>query len=144
MCTVDIHDSTTVRSINKPSGTCYHIIAAKMSIGMEANDVNVILNMSVLGKIIEEQPNRLLGRKSAGQLINLIWMNQYLIHLWIQKLGQQLDHQETFLKLLPLLQLLGIFQILRKYSRTSIARTPMARLPWLIRTHFWVPTKFFR
>ena len=22
------------------------------------------------------------------------------------------------------------------YSRTSIARTPMARLPWLIRTHF--------
>ena len=30
-----------------------------------------------------------------------------------------------------------------KYSRTSIARTSMARLPWLIRTHFWVPTKFF-
>ena len=22
------------------------------------------------------------------------------------------------------------------YSQTSIARTPMARLPWLIRTHF--------
>ena len=31
-----------------------------------------------------------------------------------------------------------------KYSRPSIARTPMARLPWLIRTRFWVPTKFFR
>ena len=30
------------------------------------------------------------------------------------------------------------------YSRTSIARTPMACLPWLIRTQFWVPTKFFR
>ena len=30
------------------------------------------------------------------------------------------------------------------YSQTSIARTPMARLPWLIRTRFWVPTKFFR
>ena len=30
------------------------------------------------------------------------------------------------------------------YSRTSMARTPMAPLPWLIRTHFWVPTKFFR
>ena len=30
------------------------------------------------------------------------------------------------------------------YSRTSMARTPMARLPWLIRTRFWVPTKFFR
>ena len=28
-----------------------------------------------------------------------------------------------------------------QYSRTSIARTPMARLPWLIRTRFWVPTK---
>ena len=27
------------------------------------------------------------------------------------------------------------------YSRTSMARTPMARLPWLIRTRFWVPTK---
>ena len=31
-----------------------------------------------------------------------------------------------------------------KYSRTSMARTPMARLPWLIRTRFWVRTKFFR
>ena len=31
-----------------------------------------------------------------------------------------------------------------KYSRTSIALIPMARLPWLIRTRFWVPTKFFR
>ena len=30
------------------------------------------------------------------------------------------------------------------YSRTSIARTPMARLPWLIQTRFWGPTKFFR
>ena len=30
------------------------------------------------------------------------------------------------------------------YSRTSIGRTPMARLPWLIRTRFWVPTKFFK
>ena len=30
------------------------------------------------------------------------------------------------------------------YSRTSIARTPMARLPRLIRTRFWVPAKFFR
>ena len=30
-----------------------------------------------------------------------------------------------------------------KYSRTSIARTPMARLSWLIRFHFWVLTKFF-
>ena len=29
------------------------------------------------------------------------------------------------------------------YSRTSMARTPMARLPWLIRTHFYVPTDFF-
>ena len=31
-----------------------------------------------------------------------------------------------------------------QYSQTSIARTPIARLPWLIRTRFWVPTKFFR
>ena len=30
-----------------------------------------------------------------------------------------------------------------RYSWTSVARTPMARLPWLIRIHFWVPTKFF-
>ena len=30
------------------------------------------------------------------------------------------------------------------YSRTSMARTPMARLPWLFRTRFWVPTKLFR
>ena len=32
----------------------------------------------------------------------------------------------------------------KKYSRTSMARTPMARLPWLIRTHFLVPMEFFR
>ena len=31
-----------------------------------------------------------------------------------------------------------------EYSRTSIARTAMARLPWLIRTRFSAPTKFFR
>ena len=31
-----------------------------------------------------------------------------------------------------------------KYSRTSMARTPMVRLPWFIQTHFWVPMKFFR
>ena len=24
-----------------------------------------------------------------------------------------------------------------KYSKTSMTRTPMARLPWLIRTRFW-------
>ena len=30
------------------------------------------------------------------------------------------------------------------YSRTSMARTPMARLPWLIQTRFRVPMKFFR
>ena len=30
------------------------------------------------------------------------------------------------------------------YSRTSMAQTPIARLPWLIRTRFWVSTKFFR
>ena len=29
-----------------------------------------------------------------------------------------------------------------KYSLTSITRTP--HLPWLIRTHFWVPMKFFQ
>ena len=29
-------------------------------------------------------------------------------------------------------------------SRTSIARTPMARLPWLIQTRFWTPMKFCR
>ena len=31
-----------------------------------------------------------------------------------------------------------------KYSRTSVAWTPMAHSPWMIRTRFWVPTKFFR
>ena len=31
-----------------------------------------------------------------------------------------------------------------KCSQTSIARTLMARLPWLIRTRIWVPTIFFR
>ena len=30
------------------------------------------------------------------------------------------------------------------YSITSMARIRMARSPWLIRTRFWVPTKFFR
>ena len=29
-------------------------------------------------------------------------------------------------------------------KKTSIARKPMACLPWLIKTHFWVPSKFFR
>ena len=27
------------------------------------------------------------------------------------------------------------------YSRTSVARTPMARLPWQFPTHSWVPNK---
>ena len=31
-----------------------------------------------------------------------------------------------------------------KYSITSIARTRMARLPWMFRTRFSVPTKFFQ
>ena len=31
-----------------------------------------------------------------------------------------------------------------KYSITSTARTRMARLPWMIRTLFSVPTKFFQ
>ena len=30
------------------------------------------------------------------------------------------------------------------YSITSMARTRMARLPWMIRTLFSVPTKFFQ
>ena len=30
------------------------------------------------------------------------------------------------------------------YSKISRTQTPMARLPWLIRTRFWDPTKFFR
>ena len=30
------------------------------------------------------------------------------------------------------------------YSWTSVARTWMAHLPWLIWTRFWVPTHFFR
>ena len=30
------------------------------------------------------------------------------------------------------------------YCRTSMAWTSMARLPWLNRTHFWVPTEFSR
>ena len=31
-----------------------------------------------------------------------------------------------------------------KYSITSMARTRMARLPWMIRTRFSVPTKSFQ
>ena len=33
--------------------------------------------------------------------------------------------------------------ILHIYSRTSMARTLMARLPWLFRTRSWVPRKSF-
>ena len=29
------------------------------------------------------------------------------------------------------------------YSKTSITQTPMTHIPWLIRTCFWVPRKFF-
>ena len=36
------------------------------------------------------------------------------------------------------------YWVTRSYSQASIARTSMARLPWLIRTRFWVPTKSFR
>ena len=28
-------------------------------------------------------------------------------------------------------------------SKTSMTRTPMAHLPWLVRSRFWVPRKFF-
>ena len=31
-----------------------------------------------------------------------------------------------------------------QYSQTSVAQITMARLPWLIRTHFQVPTNFFQ
>ena len=34
--------------------------------------------------------------------------------------------------------------LLIEYIRTSIAQTPMTRLPWLFRTRFRVTTKFFR
>ena len=36
------------------------------------------------------------------------------------------------------------FNVQTNYSRDSIAQTPTARLPWLIQTCFWVPTKFFQ
>ena len=32
----------------------------------------------------------------------------------------------------------------KKYGRTSIARIPLVRLPWLIQLVFWDHTKFFR
>ena len=31
-----------------------------------------------------------------------------------------------------------------QYNKTSMTRTPMARLLWMIQTRFWVPTKFFQ
>ena len=37
-----------------------------------------------------------------------------------------------------------IIIIMFSYSITSMARTRMARLPWMIRTLFSVPTKFFQ
>ena len=40
----------------------------------------------------------------------------------------------------PLSKTQAKYYIETKYNRISIARTPMARLPWLIRTRFWVPT----
>ena len=49
-------------------------------------------------------------------------------------------------RLLPL-SFAGLHKTLecnRMYSKISIARTPMARLPWITRTRFGVPTKFFR
>ena len=33
--------------------------------------------------------------------------------------------------------------IISNYSKTSMARTPITRLPWLIRNHFGVPRIFF-
>ena len=35
------------------------------------------------------------------------------------------------------------FPYIKYYSRTSMARTPMARLPRLFRTHYWVPREKF-
>ena len=34
--------------------------------------------------------------------------------------------------------------LMSSYSKISMTRTPMTHLPWLIRTRFWVPRKFFR
>ena len=33
---------------------------------------------------------------------------------------------------------------LYSYSKTSKTQTLMARLPWMIQTRFWGPTRFFR
>ena len=38
----------------------------------------------------------------------------------------------------------GAFGCFHLYSITSMARTQMARLPWIIRTLFSVPTKSFK
>ena len=34
-----------------------------------------------------------------------------------------------------------VYTLLAEYSRTSVARTQMARLPQLFHTHYWVPNK---
>ena len=44
-------------------------------------------------------------------------------------------YQYFWLKKVPFLELI-LMSSHKIYSQTSIARTPMARLPWLIRTRF--------
>ena len=40
------------------------------------------------------------------------------------------------------LQFHGIYEMFYAHSKTSLTRTPMAHLPWLIRIRFLVPRKF--
>ena len=88
-----------------------------MNEGMEANDVNVILNMSVLGTIIEKSQTSCQEVKKCRP-VDKLDMNETVFNPPVVSKGQQLDHQETLLKkILEPLQLLGIFQILQnKYN----------------------------
>ena len=55
--------------------------------------------------------------------------SQCSLNYHLQNIKHRLNH----------LDYINIIQI-----KNSITRTPMARLPWLIRTIFWGPRKFFR
>ena len=83
-------------------------------------------------------PNIDLGSRS-NRLAEAVWTSTHNLWFWEQ------IRKIIYYHVNPSLQYKrGIKGIKIIYSRTSMARTPMARLPWMSRTHSWVRRDFLQ
>lgn len=52
-------------------GTCYHILAAKMSVGLETKSEKMVYNMTLLTKNTRKKPNKYAGKKAPRPIDKL-------------------------------------------------------------------------